>query len=301
MCHRIPEGAYPPPALCQGITGRSRSVSPHPPRPSIPLDALGRLPGLRFGTSAAECGSSRFARQQQHQPVNRPHVYQIPTDWVQQHNRRRTRHFADFRSRQRMITRTGIPETQSPKFAGHETFSLRYGWPKKAVDATAADPLVFTRDEAVITLGVGKNMVRSIRHWGLMTGILEEDPRAAEQSRPSHPPFRPGGVAVRGQGAGSVSRRARDVVVAPLEPGQSSGRADDLVLGFQPFSGGGIHQGKADRLAAGHRPAGGLDASCREFLEARRGLLHSHLRPVAGDQDRWCWRTRWIRPWRNWG
>ena len=74
-----------------------------------------------------------------------------------------------------MITRTGIPETQSPKFAGHETFSLRYGWPKKAVDATAADPLVFTRDEAVITLGVGKNMVRSIRHWGLMTGILAED------------------------------------------------------------------------------------------------------------------------------
>jgi len=74
-----------------------------------------------------------------------------------------------------MITRTGIAETQSPKFAGHETFSLRYGWPKKAVDATTADPLVFTRDEAVITLGVGKNMVRSIRHWGLMTGILEED------------------------------------------------------------------------------------------------------------------------------
>ena len=78
-----------------------------------------------------------------------------------------------------MITRTGIPETQSPKFAGHEPFSLRYGWPKKAVDATAADPLVFTRDEAVIALGVGKNMVRSIRHWGLMTGILEETPEQA--------------------------------------------------------------------------------------------------------------------------
>jgi len=31
-----------------------------------------------------------------------------------------------------------------------------------------ADPLVFTRDDAVITLGVGKNMVRAIRHWGLM-------------------------------------------------------------------------------------------------------------------------------------
>ena len=69
-----------------------------------------------------------------------------------------------------MITRTTNGDTQSAKFAGHETFCLRYGWPKKAVDATQSDPLVFTRDEAVITLGVGKNMVRSIRHWGLMTG-----------------------------------------------------------------------------------------------------------------------------------
>lgn len=75
-----------------------------------------------------------------------------------------------------MIIRTAAAVIQSPKFAGHETFCLRYGWPKKAVDAAAADPLVFTRDEAVITLGVGKNMVRSIRHWGLMSGILEESP-----------------------------------------------------------------------------------------------------------------------------
>jgi hypothetical protein len=36
-----------------------------------------------------------------------------------------------------MITGTGIPRTHSPKFAGREKFSLRYGWPKKAVDATA--------------------------------------------------------------------------------------------------------------------------------------------------------------------
>ena len=75
-----------------------------------------------------------------------------------------------------MIARTGIAKMPAPKFAGHETFCLRYGWLKKAVDATAADPLVFTRDEAVIALGVGKNMVRAIRHWGLMTGILEESP-----------------------------------------------------------------------------------------------------------------------------
>ena len=44
---------------------------------------------------------------------------------------------------------------QTPRFAGQETFSLRYGWLKKAVDATVADTPVFTRDDALITLGVG--------------------------------------------------------------------------------------------------------------------------------------------------
>ena len=71
-----------------------------------------------------------------------------------------------------------MAETQAtiqPKFAGHETFTLRYGWLKKAVDATLADPEVFGREDALVTLGVGKNMVRSIRHWGLMTGVLEDD------------------------------------------------------------------------------------------------------------------------------
>jgi len=62
-----------------------------------------------------------------------------------------------------------------PKFAGHETFTLRYGWLKKAVDATGERPDIFQQDDALVTLGVGKNMVRSIRHWGLVTGILEEN------------------------------------------------------------------------------------------------------------------------------
>ncbi len=63
-----------------------------------------------------------------------------------------------------------------PKFAGHETFTLRYGWLKKAVDATHERQDIFLQDDALVTLGVGKNMVRSIRHWGLVTGILEDVP-----------------------------------------------------------------------------------------------------------------------------
>lgn len=62
-----------------------------------------------------------------------------------------------------------------PRFAGHETFTLRYGWLKKAVDATSERQDIFHQDDALVTLGVGKNMVRAIRHWGLMTAVLEEN------------------------------------------------------------------------------------------------------------------------------
>jgi hypothetical protein len=68
-------------------------------------------------------------------------------------------------------------------FSGHETFPVRYAWLKKGVDATAADSGVFRSDEAMVTLGVGKNMVKSIRHWCLATGVLEELPGSS--GRPS--------------------------------------------------------------------------------------------------------------------
>lgn len=63
-------------------------------------------------------------------------------------------------------------------FSGHETFVFRYTWLKKAVDAVKADAKVFGQEDSIVTLGVGKNMVRSIRHWGLATGILEEEPKS---------------------------------------------------------------------------------------------------------------------------
>ncbi len=59
-----------------------------------------------------------------------------------------------------------------PAFARHETFHPRYGWVKKAYDAAAAGGDVFNSDEAVVTLGVGKNMVKSIRFWGTAFGVI---------------------------------------------------------------------------------------------------------------------------------
>ncbi|MGA2705691.1 MAG: DUF4007 family protein [Isosphaeraceae bacterium] len=60
-------------------------------------------------------------------------------------------------------------------FSGHETFPFRYPWLKKGFDAALKDGHVFVRDDAITTLGVGKNMVRSIRHWCLAAGVLGEN------------------------------------------------------------------------------------------------------------------------------
>jgi hypothetical protein len=63
-------------------------------------------------------------------------------------------------------------------FTGHETFVFRYAWLTKAVAAVAEDPGVFTQEDAIVRLGVGKNMVRSIRHWALATGMLQDEPKS---------------------------------------------------------------------------------------------------------------------------
>lgn len=68
----------------------------------------------------------------------------------------------------------------NPSFAGHQTFAVRSGWLKKGIDALhdngAGAASVFTRQDALVTLGVGKNMVQSIRHWLLATRVAEETP-----------------------------------------------------------------------------------------------------------------------------
>jgi len=63
-------------------------------------------------------------------------------------------------------------------FSGHDTFPFRYAWLKKGVDAVTSDPMVFGRDEAITVLGVGKNMVRAIRHWCLAAGLVQETPES---------------------------------------------------------------------------------------------------------------------------
>ncbi len=60
-------------------------------------------------------------------------------------------------------------------FSGHQTFPFRYTWLKKGVDAVKEEPSVFSSEEAIVTLGIGKNMVASIRHWCLICGLIKRE------------------------------------------------------------------------------------------------------------------------------
>lgn len=56
-------------------------------------------------------------------------------------------------------------QLKTASFSGHESFPFRHTWLTKGVTAFAKDPTIFSKDEAMVILGVGKNMVQSIRHW----------------------------------------------------------------------------------------------------------------------------------------
>ncbi len=76
----------------------------------------------------------------------------------------------------------------TPVFSGHESFPLRFTWLTKAVQAVARDPAVFAAEEAMVTLGVGKNMVRAMRHWALSAGVITQVPSPNKSRTPHHHP-----------------------------------------------------------------------------------------------------------------
>ena len=65
------------------------------------------------------------------------------------------------------------PNFSQIKFAGHNTFPLRHTWLPKAISITRQDPrLLYNEDDAMINLGVGRNMVGAVRHWAESTQLL---------------------------------------------------------------------------------------------------------------------------------
>ena len=69
-------------------------------------------------------------------------------------------------------------------FGRHESFPLRFGWIAKGLNALADDPRIFNREDATVILGVGKNMVASIRYWLQATGVARLRGRAAMEATP---------------------------------------------------------------------------------------------------------------------
>ncbi|MDK3155758.1 DUF4007 family protein [Kamptonema cortianum] len=64
------------------------------------------------------------------------------------------------------------------RFSGHETFACRYAWLPKVIHALSQEDkrdilTVAREDDAMVELGLGKNMVRSARFWSEATGIIQ--------------------------------------------------------------------------------------------------------------------------------
>ncbi|MEZ2329048.1 DUF4007 family protein [Mesorhizobium sp. RCC_202] len=67
------------------------------------------------------------------------------------------------------VTRHGVGPF---RFSGHESFACRYAWLPKAYRAITYDPAMFSDDErSMVELGIGKNMVRSLRFWVDAMGV----------------------------------------------------------------------------------------------------------------------------------
>jgi len=78
-------------------------------------------------------------------------------------------------------------------FGRHETFALRFGWLTKGYLGLTSNPQIFTDDDAIVHLGVGKNMVSSIRYWMLATRIAEINDLQIKPSEVGHLIFSSGG------------------------------------------------------------------------------------------------------------
>lgn len=80
-------------------------------------------------------------------------------------------------------TRVVASSQLSLRFSGHESFACRYAWLPKAFQALDARPDLFVDDElAMLELGIGKNMVKSLRFWVEVMGVAHPQNRGRSLS-----------------------------------------------------------------------------------------------------------------------
>lgn len=72
-------------------------------------------------------------------------------------------------------------------FGRHESFALRFGWLTKGFRELERDEkegtMVFSDEDSVVRLGVGKNMVSSIRHWMRAARLIDVKPGEIETTK----------------------------------------------------------------------------------------------------------------------
>lgn len=76
-------------------------------------------------------------------------------------------------------------ERVEERFSGHESFVCRYGWLPKVYRAVEMNPMILKSElDAMHTLGIGRNMVKSIQFWGESTGTIEADGDGGHRAGP---------------------------------------------------------------------------------------------------------------------
>jgi hypothetical protein len=169
------------------------------------------------------------------------------------------------------------------QIAGHETFPLRYGWLKKAHDAVTEalakhgedHASVFTDDSAIARFGVGRNMVLSMRHWSLATGILKID----DSHNSRTPRILPGelGSFLFGEGRDPHLEHPASLWLIHWKLASVPGRAGAWHWAFNEFN-----EPSFDRDLMAQR----LARRCRELHEA--GRLERPASPVILKRDVEC-------------
>jgi len=76
-------------------------------------------------------------------------------------------------------------QIQGVRFSGHQSFTLRNTWLTKGVLGCHDDPALFRADDAMVSLGVGKNMVDAIKYWCLATQMVQDHPEERWSLQPT--------------------------------------------------------------------------------------------------------------------
>ena len=69
------------------------------------------------------------------------------------------------------------------KMKRHESFSIREGWLAKGIRTVKEDSKVFSSADATDILGIGTNMVKSLKYWLTATCLIEEANRNVNLSK----------------------------------------------------------------------------------------------------------------------